>query len=191
MFCDSLVCESFFFFHAQVTHKVKQQRATKDYHFERISPFPPLISSLSKDIVTLCEPLLPSYSGTNYRPEAGIVNFYSSKDTLMAHQDRSEPDNNSPLVSISLGLSCVFLIGTESRDDRPVPILLRSGDCLIMSGPCRRAFHGVPRIVEGSCPDFLKEGTTDEEGGEEWKGTFFCKYMQDARININVRQVYP
>lgn len=34
-------------------------------------------------------------------PDAGIVNFYQTKDTLMAHVDRSEVCATSPLVSIS------------------------------------------------------------------------------------------
>ena len=34
-------------------------------------------------------------------PDAGIVNFYQEKDTLMAHVDRSEVCATSPLVSIS------------------------------------------------------------------------------------------
>lgn len=43
----------------------------------------------------------------------------------------------------SLGNAAVFLIGGLTRDSEPVPILLRSGDVVIMSGPdCRRAYHG-------------------------------------------------
>jgi len=46
----------------------------------------------------------------------------------------------------SLGNAAVFLIGGNSRDVDPVPILLRSGDVVIMSGPaCRRAYHGIPQ----------------------------------------------
>lgn len=42
-----------------------------------------------------------------------------------------------------LGNAAVFLIGGQTRDSEPVPILLRSGDIVIMSGPaCRRAYHG-------------------------------------------------
>jgi hypothetical protein len=42
-----------------------------------------------------------------------------------------------------LGNSAIFLIGGITRDVEPVPILLRSGDIVIMSGPaCRRAYHG-------------------------------------------------
>jgi hypothetical protein len=42
-----------------------------------------------------------------------------------------------------LGSAAIFLIGGLSRDIDPVPIMLRSGDVIIMSGPnCRRAYHG-------------------------------------------------
>lgn len=47
-----------------------------------------------------------------------------------------------------LGNAAVFLIGGLTRDVVPVPILLRSGDVLIMSGPaCRRAYHGSFPII--------------------------------------------
>ncbi|KAJ7172566.1 hypothetical protein C8R46DRAFT_1086422 [Mycena filopes] len=121
----------------------------------------------------------------DYEPDAGIVNFYQTKDTLMAHVDRSEVCATSPLVSISLGNAAVFLIGGSTRDTEPIPILLRSGDVVIMSGPaCRRAFHGVPRILENTLPDHLA-AQPDEP---QWAP--FAEYMSTTRININVRQVF-
>ncbi|KAA1471301.1 hypothetical protein DENSPDRAFT_837262 [Dentipellis sp. KUC8613] len=123
----------------------------------------------------------------SYEPDAGIVNFYQTKDTLMGHVDRSEVCATSPLVSISLGNAAVFLIGGLTRDVPPVPILLRSGDVVIMSGPaCRRAYHGVPRILEGTLPKYLRS----MEGGDEgWAP--YAKYLSTTRINVNVRQVFP
>ncbi|KAJ7285931.1 hypothetical protein C8J57DRAFT_1663405 [Mycena rebaudengoi] len=122
----------------------------------------------------------------NYEPDAGIVNFYQTKDTLMAHVDRSEVCATSPLVSISLGNAAVFLIGGLTRDTEPVPILLRSGDAVIMSGPaCRRAYHGVPRILDDTLPAHLAM----QPGDSDWQ--LFAEYMQSTRININVRQVFP
>ncbi|EIW60838.1 uncharacterized protein TRAVEDRAFT_36424 [Trametes versicolor FP-101664 SS1] len=118
-----------------------------------------------------------------YEPDAGIVNFYQTKDTLMAHVDRSEISATSPLVSISLGCAAVFLIGGLTRDDPPTPILLRSGDVVVMSGPaCRRAYHGVPRILEGTLPSHM-------EGGDDWD--IYEEYLRATRINVNVRQVFP
>ena len=46
-------------------------------------------------------------------------------------------------IKNSLGNAAVFLIGGQTRDIEPIPILLRSGDVVVMSGPhCRRAYHG-------------------------------------------------
>ncbi|KAL1745606.1 hypothetical protein HDZ31DRAFT_36016 [Schizophyllum fasciatum] len=123
--------------------------------------------------------------GETYEPDAGIVNFYQTKDTLMGHVDRSEVCATSPLVSISLGNAAVFLIGGTTRDSAPTALVLRSGDVLIMAGPaCRRAYHGVPRILDGTLPPHLRGG-----GAEEWAP--FAEYMQTTRVNVNVRQVFP
>ncbi|KAI6005468.1 hypothetical protein EDD15DRAFT_2384250 [Pisolithus albus] len=141
-----------------------------------------------------------------YEPDAGIVNFYQTKDTLMAHVDRSEVCATSPLVSISLGNAAIFLIGGLTRDVEPVPILLRSGDVVIMSGPsCRRAYHGVPRILESTLPEHFGQSpqAADDEADASVSQTEsatavaapawepYKTYMQNARININVRQVFP
>ncbi|KAG2020343.1 hypothetical protein CC2G_005698 [Coprinopsis cinerea AmutBmut pab1-1] len=124
------------------------------------------------------------YWRDTYEPDAGIVNFYQTKDTLMAHVDRSEVCATSPLVSISLGNASVFLIGGNTRESEPIPLLLRSGDVVIMSGPvARRAYHGVPRILEETLPPHL-QGDSDD-----WRP--FARYMKTTRINVNVRQVFP
>jgi len=129
------------------------------------------------------DPFWTSWEET-YEPDAGIVNFYQTKDTLMAHVDKSELCATSPLVSISLGNAAVFLIGGRTRDIEPVPILLRSGDVIIMSGPeCRRAYHGVPRILEDTLPSHF---LAVDEAWEPYE-----HYLRTARININVRQVFP
>lgn len=51
-----------------------------------------------------------------------------------------------------LGNAAIFLIGGGSRDQEPIPILLRSGDMVVMSGPqCRRAYHGMKQIQNLPC----------------------------------------
>ena len=88
---------------------------------------------------------------------------------------------------ISLGNAAIFLIGGLTRDIAPIPILLRSGDVVVMSGPaCRRAYHGVPRILEGTLPAHLGDTHVDDES---WLP--YARYMDTTRININVRQVFP
>ena len=104
----------------------------------------------------------------------------------MAHVDRSEVTATLPLVSISLGHAAVFLIGDDMRESStpPTPIILRSGDVVIMSGPTRRSYHGVPRILERSLPPHL--AYDDERDDDDWEP--FARYLTSARINVNVRQ---
>ncbi|KAJ3298344.1 hypothetical protein HK104_010809 [Borealophlyctis nickersoniae] len=162
--------------------------STKEYHLDRRPPFPSLIANLSHAVVEAVQGIT-GYTVDRWKAEAGIVNFYQLKDSLMAHQDRSEINTEAPLVSFSFGNSGIFLIGTTSRDDAPTGIILRSGDVLVMSGPARKAFHGVPRILENSLPDYLaKDPEGDPSRDSDWD--LFSDYLSTARINVNVRQVF-
>jgi alkylated DNA repair protein alkB family protein 1 len=109
----------------------------------------------------------------NYNPEIAFVNYYPVGTGMFAHQDKSEHTFDRPLVSISLGCSCIFLIGDETRDTKPYAFKLHSGDVVLMTGKSRLAFHSVPKIY-----DDLPENLSDIE------------HMDKLRININVRQVY-
>jgi alkylated DNA repair protein alkB family protein 1 len=67
---------------------------------------PDVVTSLAKSVVCAIEQVgyegmwKNTYQGTQYRPEAGVVNYYQYKDTLMGHVDRSELNMDAPLVSI-------------------------------------------------------------------------------------------
>jgi alkylated DNA repair protein alkB family protein 1 len=110
----------------------------------------------------------------DYKPEVAFVNYYPVGTSMMAHQDKSEETYDKPLVSMSLGCSCIFLIGTNNRDDKPYAFMLRSGDIICMTGESRLAFHGVPKIYD-DCPQELVN---------------YDSNMDKLRININVRQVH-
>lgn len=109
------------------------------------------------------------------KAEAAIVNLYSPGDTLSVHRDVAET-SAAGLVSISLGCDAIFVIGTkgakEEGEDRVLALRLRSGSAVYMSGASRFAWHGVPQIVAGTCPNYLKDWPGNEEGGlyEHWKG---------------------
>ena len=47
------------------------------------------------------------------------------------------------LIVRSLGYAAVFLLGSSSRLDPPIPIILRSGDVLVLSGRARQFYHGM------------------------------------------------
>ncbi len=66
------------------------------------------------------------------------------------HLDDGEPDQENPIVSYSIGLSCVFLMGGLTKDVKPIAVLLESGDLAFMGGFSRKCYHGVPRIIKNS-----------------------------------------
>ena len=68
------------------------------------------------------------------------------------HQDRDEAELAAPVVSISLGASCLFRWGGTSRGGATRSIRLHSGDVVTIGGPSRLCFHGVDRILPGGSP---------------------------------------
>ena len=85
------------------------------------------------------------------------------------HQDRDEAAQEAPVVSISLGDSCLFRFGGEQRGGRTKSLKLHSGDVLVIGGASRFVFHGVDRILPGT-------STLLSDGG---------------RINLTMRRVTP
>ena len=69
---------------------------------------------------------------------------------LGLHQDKHECDLTQPIVSISFGLECVFLLGGLERIDKTKRILLEHGDVIVWGGPSRMRFHGVQPLKPGS-----------------------------------------
>jgi len=90
-------------------------------------------------------------------PEACLINFYGPSAKMGLHQDRDETDFEAPVVSISLGDSCLFRIGGVTRKEPTRSIRLGSGDVVILGGAARLAFHGVDRIYPGTS-GLLPEG---------------------------------
>lgn len=117
------------------------------------------------------------------KAEAAIVNYYHHNSTLCAHTDHSEYDAlTKPLISFSFGNSAVFLIGGPTKSDcSPSPVLLRSGDIILMTGKSRLCYHAVPHILVDPMFQENFSGKFDQ---------FSWNYIHDKRININVRQVY-
>lgn len=150
----------------------------KQYPKEQPPPFP-------ADIADLLSRLFPSF-----RAEAAIVNLYSPGDTLSLHRDVSE-SCDAGLVSISLGCDGIFLISTgeasaEDGEIRTLTLRLCSGDAVFMTGKSRFAWHGVPKIVEGTCPDYLRDWPATAGGEfEQWRG-----WMAGKRVNLNARQMF-
>jgi alkylated DNA repair protein (DNA oxidative demethylase) len=90
-------------------------------------------------------------------PEACLINYYTSGARMSLHQDRDEADFCAPVVSLSLGDTCLFRFGGTKRGGPTRSLKLASGDGLVLGGPARLAFHGVDRIVPGTST-LLPEG---------------------------------
>ena len=91
-------------------------------------------------------------------PEACLINYYDGAARMGLHQDRDEEGFAAPVVSLSLGDTCIFRYGGVERRGPTKSIKLSSGDALVLGGPARLAYHGVDRILAGS-------STLLEEGG--------------------------
>lgn len=112
-------------------------------------PWPPIPDSLLDLWRTVADHAAP--------PEACLVNFYSEASKMGLHQDRDEQDLSAPVVSVSLGDSCLFRVGQTTRDGRTVSFRLNSGDVVMLGGEGRLCFHGVDRIYPASSA-LLKHG---------------------------------
>lgn len=102
-----------------------------------------------------------------------IINWYSPQAKLGMHQDKSESqvvrNAGSPIISISLGDSCLFRLGnTDSKTGKYQDIELKSGDLFVFGGASRMAFHGVLKIYPRTAPPDLG--------------------MRSGRLNITIRE---
>jgi alkylated DNA repair protein (DNA oxidative demethylase) len=88
----------------------------------------------------------------NFTPDACLVNRYQAGTRLSLHQDRNERDFSQPIVSVSLGLPAVFLLGGLQRNDKTARLPLNHGDVLVWGGPSRLRFHGVLPLMAGTHP---------------------------------------
>ncbi|XP_025827894.1 alpha-ketoglutarate-dependent dioxygenase alkB isoform X3 [Panicum hallii] len=143
---------------------------------------PDALASLAKNMAI---PAMPF--GEEFKPEAAIVNYYGPSDMLGGHVDDMEADWTKPIVSISLGCKCIFLLGGKTRDEVPTAMFLRSGDIVLMAGEARECFHGVPRIFTESNQQEISALVSQLSGEDD---CFILHYVKNSRININIRQVY-
>jgi alkylated DNA repair dioxygenase AlkB len=150
------------------------------------------------DVAAFLETLFPETLA-----QAAIVNFYTPGDTMMLHRDVSE-ETDKGLVSLSLGCDGLFMIapnGSEGAGEEAgqgvqgagegkerkkefLLLRLRSGDAIYMTKESRVAWHGVPKVLKGTCPDYLADWPAEDGRYEEWRG-----WMRNKRINLNVRQM--
>lgn len=108
-------------------------------------PWPAMPASLRK----LAETAASAAGFTAFQPDACLINRYLAGTKMSLHQDKDERDFTQPIVSVSLGLPAVFLLGGWQRSDKAMRLPLQHGDVLVWGGADRLRFHGVMPIVAG------------------------------------------
>jgi alkylated DNA repair protein (DNA oxidative demethylase) len=109
--------------------------------------------SIPHELLQLWEKL----AGYEKPPEACLVNFYADDAKMGLHQDKDEQELDAPVLSISLGNTCLFRVGGLDRKDPTGSFKLSSGDVVLLGGEGRLAFHGVDRIYPATST-LLKNG---------------------------------
>jgi len=130
-----------------LTYKYEDRRS--DFDNLPVPGIPPLLAALATAAA--------AEAGFEMRPDLCIMNYYTADAKLGVHQDKDErPETITagiPIVSVSLGDAARFVVGGLSRKDPVNPMILRSGDVLVMGGPSRLRYHGVTRIQPGTAPE--------------------------------------
>ncbi|MGA5099611.1 alpha-ketoglutarate-dependent dioxygenase AlkB family protein [Streptomyces lavendulocolor] len=142
-------------------------RTAGDVNGARVAPFPQWLADLGRAALAAAYGEDDERAG-GYAPDAALVNFYDGAARMGMHQDKEER-SAAPVVSLSIGDSCVFRFGnTETRNRPYTDVELLSGDLFVFGGPSRFAFHGVPKV---------RPGTADPAVG-----------LRSGRLNITLRE---
>ncbi|MFE9767495.1 alpha-ketoglutarate-dependent dioxygenase AlkB family protein [Streptomyces sp. NPDC005808] len=113
-----------------------------------VKPFPGWLDDLGRRAVR--DALGAGASVAAY--DVALINFYDADARMGMHRD-SDERSDAPVVSLSLGDTCVFRFGNTATRTRPyTDVELRSGDLFVFGGASRLAYHGVPRVYADTAP---------------------------------------
>jgi alkylated DNA repair protein (DNA oxidative demethylase) len=126
----------------------RYSRTVDDGDGAPVKPLPEWLADLGRRAVA--DAYRDPAAGRAYQPDIALVNFYDAEARMGMHQDRDEVSRD-PVVSLSLGDSCVFRFGNTEHRNRPwTDVELASGDLFVFGGPSRLAYHGVRRTMPGT-----------------------------------------
>lgn len=186
-------------------------RTARSYNEDEKSFIPGALDYLSKSFALCCDDV------SSFVPSASIVNYYTIKSQMggksvlvqymykqaykliiliKGHRDDLELTFDKPVISISLGLPAIFLLGGKTKGDDVKAILVRSGDVMMLNGDTRLSFHGVAKVLNKiNTPRSNKKNCVptqfDNRNNLHHEIDAIRTFLQQFRININVRQVLP
>ncbi|MFD6108819.1 alpha-ketoglutarate-dependent dioxygenase AlkB family protein [Streptomyces yangpuensis] len=118
-----------------------------------VKPMPDWLAGLGREAVAAAYGTPPDPGAAPY--DIALINFYDGDSRMGMHRD-AEEKSPAPVVSLSLGDSCLFRFGNTGSRGRPYrDVELRSGDLFVFGGPSRSAYHGVPKVLPGTGPRAL------------------------------------
>ncbi|WP_327369286.1 alpha-ketoglutarate-dependent dioxygenase AlkB family protein [Streptomyces sp. NBC_01217] len=144
----------------------RYSRTADDVNGARVAGFPAWLAELGRE--ALAEAYGDESPVRAYAPDTALINFYDGAARMGMHQDKEER-SGAPVVSLSIGDTCVFRFGNTENRGRPyTDVELASGDLFVFGGSSRFAFHGVPKV---------RPGTADPATG-----------MSRGRLNLTLRE---
>ncbi|GAA2618875.1 MULTISPECIES: alpha-ketoglutarate-dependent dioxygenase AlkB family protein [Streptomyces] len=128
-------------------------RTAVDGDGEPVKPMPPWLAALGREAVTAAYGDAPGAgAGSGAAYDIALINFYAGDSRMGMHRD-AEERSTAPVVSLSLGDTCVFRFGNTASRGRPYQdVELRSGDLFVFGEASRLAYHGVPKVLPGTGP---------------------------------------
>jgi alkylated DNA repair protein (DNA oxidative demethylase) len=126
----------------------RYSRFAEDTDGAPVKPFPGWLAALGRRAVAAAYG--DEQAAAAYQPDTALINYYDAAAKMGMHADRDER-SLAPVVSVSLGDSCVFRFGNTRDRGRPwTDVVLESGDLFVFGGPSRLAYHGVPKTMPGT-----------------------------------------
>ncbi len=127
----------------------------RGYRYESLDPatgvaWPPMPPAFRQ----LAERAAAEAGFPGFAPDTCLINRYTVGAGMGLHRDGDERDFGQPIVSVSLGLPAVFLVGGMEKAEKPRALALESGDVLVFGGPARLLFHGIRPVKVGVDPLF-------------------------------------
>jgi alkylated DNA repair protein (DNA oxidative demethylase) len=128
----------------------KYTREATDVNGNRVLDFPGWMVRLARR--ALVDASGDPRAGDDYTPDTALVNFYDDDARMGMHQDKDER-SLAPVISLSIGDTCVFRFGNTRNRNLPYDdVTLSSGDLFVFGGASRLAFHGVTKMYPGTRP---------------------------------------
>ncbi|HTP14313.1 MAG TPA: alpha-ketoglutarate-dependent dioxygenase AlkB [Streptosporangiaceae bacterium] len=123
----------------------RYSRTAEDVGGAPVKPFPGWLAELGRH--AMADAYGDPAAAASYAPDVALINFYADRARMGMHADKDE-HSPAPVVSLSLGASCVFRFGNVHSRGRPWhDIELESGDLFVFGGTSRLAYHGVMRTL--------------------------------------------